>query len=298
MRCNLLALLVGFMLVFARQGFAANDVYVDLSALDNLPHDSIGFVRSEPLFPEVKKAPRPVKSKVVKTKKAKPVALKKPEPVKPQLTNETKPSPELHEEDLTEVLPEKDKNTETVILEIPGIPSEEPLEEEKNIASEPSETSQETTSETSPSEQPSELESLLSVEPVEQKEPDSVSPDKIAQEEENEPVEQEEVLPAQPKEIYSFAFDDGISELSEENKRRLDDLINVFSADKKKKISIKAYNYDDGEETFRKKRISLNRATTIRSYFLAHGFKNFSIKMINTTADNEYKNTVDVEEID
>ena len=101
----------------------------------------------------------------------------------------------------------------------------------------------------------------------------------------------------QPKEIYAVSFEPDSYELTAEATQKLDKMAQIFDTDRKKKISIKAYNYDDGVESFRKKRISLNRATEIRSYFLNHGFKNFSIKIINTTADNEYKDTVEIEEI-
>ena len=43
-------------IILVGQGQAADDVYVDLSVLDAIPQDSIGFVESQPLFPIVKKA--------------------------------------------------------------------------------------------------------------------------------------------------------------------------------------------------------------------------------------------------
>lgn len=63
------------------------------------------------------------------------------------------------------------------------------------------------------------------------------------------------------------------------------------------KIAIMAYNYDNGQDVFRKKRQSLNRAIEIRSYLLAKGYKNFSIKVINITDDAARGNVVEIDEI-
>lgn len=63
------------------------------------------------------------------------------------------------------------------------------------------------------------------------------------------------------------------------------------------KIAIMAYNYDNGQDVFRKKRQSLNRADEIRSYLLAKGYKNFSIKVINITDDAARGNVVEIDEI-
>ena len=58
-----------------------------------------------------------------------------------------------------------------------------------------------------------------------------------------------------------------------------------------------AYNYDNGEDVFRKKRQSLNRAIEIRSYLLGKGYKNFSIKVINITDDPAKGNVVEIDEL-
>lgn len=48
------------------------------------------------------------------------------------------------------------------------------------------------------------------------------------------------------------------------------------------KIAIEAYNYDSGEGSFSRKRLSLNRAVAVRSWLLGKGYKSFGIKIINT----------------
>lgn len=74
-------------------------------------------------------------------------------------------------------------------------------------------------------------------------------------------------------------------------------LINGFEDPQKHKIAIYAYNYDNGENSFKKKKLSLDRATEIRSLLLNKGYKNFSIKVINVTDDAEKRNLVEIEEI-
>ena len=47
----------------------------------------------------------------------------------------------------------------------------------------------------------------------------------------------------------------------------------------------------------KKEKLSLDRATEIRSLLLNKGYKNFSIKVINVTDDAEKRNLVEIEEI-
>ncbi|MBR1648701.1 MAG: hypothetical protein IJ689_03780 [Alphaproteobacteria bacterium] len=71
--------------------------------------------------------------------------------------------------------------------------------------------------------------------------------------------------------------------LSETNIRQLNNFADkIKSIQKPFKILIEAYNYDDGENSFARKRLSLNRAVTIRSYLMEKGYKSFNIKIINT----------------
>ncbi|MFR1031165.1 MAG: hypothetical protein ACLSE6_00910 [Alphaproteobacteria bacterium] len=88
-----------------------------------------------------------------------------------------------------------------------------------------------------------------------------------------------------------------IFEISPENADKIVSLIETFEDPRKHKIAIYAYNYDNGENTFKKKKLSLDRATEIRSLLLNKGYKNFSIKVINITDNPEKRNLVEIEEI-
>lgn len=94
-----------------------------------------------------------------------------------------------------------------------------------------------------------------------------------------------------------FAFDAEVSDLNDAQKAQLDNLVNGFENPAVNKIAILAFNLDDGVDTFKKKRLSLNRAIEIRSYLLQKGYKNFSIKVINVDAASDKVNTVEVEEL-
>ncbi len=98
-----------------------------------------------------------------------------------------------------------------------------------------------------------------------------------------------------PQEEIRFA--EGSYEISEENKQKILSLIETFENPKKNKIAIYAYNYDNGENSFKKKKLSLDRATEIRSLLLNQGYKNFSIKVINVTDSPSKSNLVEIEEI-
>lgn len=92
-------------------------------------------------------------------------------------------------------------------------------------------------------------------------------------------------------------FSEGSYEISEENAQKIISLINTFENPKQNKIAIYAYNYDNGENSFKKKKLSLDRATEIRSLLLNKGYKNFSIKVINVTDTPDKSNLVEIEEI-
>lgn len=90
-----------------------------------------------------------------------------------------------------------------------------------------------------------------------------------------------------------IAFAGGVFELSAENTARLAAIADGFKWPGESKILIYAYNFNDGGNDFKNKRLSLNRAVEIRSYLMTRGYKNFGIKIVNT--DNRGKqNTVEV----
>ena len=85
--------------------------------------------------------------------------------------------------------------------------------------------------------------------------------------------------------------------LSPEQKVQIDAIIARFENAKENKIAIYSYNQDDGTDSFKKKRISLNRAIEIRSYLIKQGYKNFSIKVVNINAGSDKTDIVELEEI-
>ena len=90
-----------------------------------------------------------------------------------------------------------------------------------------------------------------------------------------------------------IAFAGGVFELSAENTARLAAIADGFKRPGESKILIYAYNFNDGGNDFKNKRLSLNRAVEIRSDLMTRGYKNFGIKIVNT--DNRGKqNTVEV----
>ena len=290
MKYKLLTLLTIYSLAMAGICHAAeDDVYVDLSVLDNMPEDSIGFITPQPLFPEIK-AKSVMETKPVQHKaKKKTIAVVYPQPVKPEA-----PQEELLPEKENEVIEETNKpieneepswsEPEKPILEIIAPIEPEKVSEPKNILPEVVKKSEKTPEETKeiPVEknvQPEKTETVLSA--------------KISEN----TVKKQKISDFEPREIYSISFTSDTADLSSEALQRLEKMSEVFSPDRKKKIAIRAYNYENGHDSFRKKRISLSRATNVRSFFLSKGFKNFSIKIINTTTDNEYKDTVEIEEI-
>lgn len=95
--------------------------------------------------------------------------------------------------------------------------------------------------------------------------------------------------------IIKFAEDEDI--LNDNHKEQIDELVSDFRNEKTNKVAIYAYNLDDGVDSFRRKRISLNRAIEVRSYLLRKGFKNFSIKVVNISNASDKVNTLEIKEI-
>lgn len=92
-------------------------------------------------------------------------------------------------------------------------------------------------------------------------------------------------------------FEKDASDLNELNQKRVDAVIKSFADAVNNKIAIYAYNLDDGQDVFKKKRLSLNRAVEIRSYLIQKGYKNFSIKIINISNEKEKENMVELAEL-
>lgn len=322
---------------------AADDVYVDLSVLNNLqPGDSL-FVETQPLFPVVKKAPvkkavkkkagkkavkkaAPVKVEVEETETGKsiviaPQAPEIPQPLAEEKTEENKPSkpitvPEPLAETREEIAPVTDalpvvenetaavQNTEIKAVAEPVI--SETVAEQSQTAAEPvvSDTAvdmpapavseiKETNGETTAQESAGETSAPAVVTPEAEK-AEPAAP--VSEPEVIKPLIPTEAVAVVPSE-GQIMFEDGDFAISPQNAEKILALIDGFEDPHKHKIAIYAYNYDNGENSFKKKKLSLDRATEIRSLLLNKGYKNFSIKVINVTDDTEKRNLVEIEEI-
>lgn len=311
---------------------AADDVYVDLSVLNNLqPGDSL-FVETQPLFPVVKKAPVKKTVRKKKTPKktvapAKPVAEKTPAPKKEEKAIAILPQAPEIPQPLAEAKPEPVKPANPITVADDREPVRETVADVDVVR--PAETDNGKALSELKSEEASKpaaalIEPAVKVEPAKTEvsvpaaEETAKASEKAAavQEAENvpaaetapaaEPEEKKEIKPLLPvgdktpaateagRQIF---FADDSFEISPENADKIVSLIETFEDPRKHKIAIYAYNYDNGENTFKKKKLSLDRATEIRSLLLNKGYKNFSIKVINITDNPEKRNLVEIEEI-
>ncbi len=305
---------------------AADDVYVDLSVLNNLqPGDSL-FVETQPLFPVVKKAPVKKTVRKKKTPKktvapAKPVAEKTPAPKKEEKAIAILPQAPEIPQPLAEAKPEPVKPANPITVADDREPVRETVADVDVVR--PAETDNGKALSEPKSEETSKpaaalIEPAAKVEPAKTEvsvpaaEETAKAPEKAAavQEAENVPAaeteEKKEIkpllpvgdkMPAAAEAGRQIFFADDSFEISPENADKIISLIETFEDPRKHKIAIYAYNYDNGENTFKKKKLSLDRATEIRSLLLNKGYKNFSIKVINITDNPEKRNLVEIEEI-
>ena len=307
------------------------DVYVDLSALDELSGTGSPVIHTEPLFPVVtarqaaEEKAKPAKKAV--RKKAKPAATK-------PVVKKEKAKPEVKVEVVEKALAEQPKSEPAASVVQPAAPAPvaepevkaQPVAEVEPVApaaktepavvlteAEPAKPSAEPQSENKAKPVDDEV-VVVDVEPlanpVKVVDVEPVSPAKAlpsAEEKTTEPAVKTEAPSAdnQPQAAAEvkkpvpgrFAFDAEVSDLNDAQKAQLDNLVNGFENPAVNKIAILAFNLDDGVDTFKKKRLSLNRAIEIRSYLLQKGYKNFSIKVINVDAASDKVNTVEVEEL-
>lgn len=305
---------------------AADDVYVDLSVLNNLQPGDLLFVETQPLFPVVKKAPVKKTVRKKKTPKktvapAKPVAEKTPAPKKEEKAIAILPQAPEIPQPLAEAKPEPVKPANPITVADDREPVRETVADVDVVR--PAETDNGKALSEPKSEETSKpaaalIEPAAKVEPAKTEvsvpaaEETAKAPEKAAavQEAENVPAaeteEKKEIKPLLPvgdktpaaaevgRQIF---FADDSFEISPENADKIISLIETFEDPRKHKIAIYAYNYDNGENTFKKKKLSLDRATEIRSLLLNKGYKNFSIKVINITDNPEKRNLVEIEEI-
>ena len=92
-----------------------------------------------------------------------------------------------------------------------------------------------------------------------------------------------------------IVFAEKSDRLSAENLARLEECAATLAAPGKNKIIISAYNFEDGGNSFKSKRLNLNRAVAVRSFLMTKGYKNFSIRIVNT-GNRGKRNVTEIEE--
>lgn len=317
----------------AEKACAADDVYVDLSVLNEIgggsapsaygrPEPLFPVIRNTPQFPVVKKsAPKAPKAKTPVRKNKQKLKIKqvkvvekeekiaipaKPadiQPVREKANSAVENKPAVVEP--AKDMPAEDKTVKDEVKEKAAAPAVEltsaPAKREF-VADVPSAGKAPFKTEEPV---PAEKVSSAPVVPVkaESVENQPVGEVPAAAEKKAEPlVPVSGALVAKPvvdveKVKREIVFAEGSSELDDLSKEKIDAIIASFDNAGANKIAIMAYNYDNGQDVFRKKRQSLNRAIEIRSYLLAKGYKNFSIKVINITDDAARGNVVEIDEI-
>ncbi len=312
----------------------ADDVYVNLSVLDNLSNTSSPSMSQGPLFPIISSdsqdKPAKVKKPVRKASKAKKKAEKKLQiPAKEEIkvkVKEEKAEPKA--KDIKEVKqpvadtgPFKVAAPEPKTDTVQAAPSV-PVKSENLPQPEARPQAQEQQAENLDSLQTPEPEKVSVTQPQTQtpsaKEPQTQTPlaqkssalpdanqttDSLPQPAASEPeqpsllVQNQPVAKAAATQVSEIFFAAESDELTLENQQAIDVIINGFENAKENKIAIYSFNLDDGEDSFRKKRISLNRAIAVRSYLLGKGYKNFSIKVVNLNEADGKENSVRIEEL-
>ena len=101
--------------------------------------------------------------------------------------------------------------------------------------------------------------------------------------------------PAPSSAEKQIVFAEKSDRLSAENLARLEEYAATLAAPGKNKIIISAYNFEDGGNSFKSKRLNLNRAVAVRSFLMTKGYKNFSIRIVNT-GNRGKRNVTEIEE--
>lgn len=279
---------------------AEDDVYVDLSVLNNLQAAAPAAV-VQPLFPDVKNAPAPKKPRAVKRKKAE----KRQEVKLPEVKAEAKKA-EDKVEMKAEAAPQPDKTETSAAETVPAVDSAKnnlnTLRQaivENSIRKEPvaAETPAAETAVSAEMPADASLPVETAVVPVENTAVvvDDKSGESLSEALNNNVPAETQSEPEKVSNAIKFGAES--SELTEADKQQIDAIMAGFEDAVNHKVAITAYNLDDGKEVFYRKKQSLDRAIAIRSYLLNKGYKNYSIKVINIPAGDERVNTVDVVEL-
>lgn len=290
---------------------AEENVFIDFSVLDNL--NGTYVAPNEPLFPVLPKQEKTVQPKI-----------KKAEPQKTTTEKVSKTTPQV--EKTPEVvktvveLPEKKEISEADIVVVDVEPVEPPADALPIVETEPTDIDTvEANDVASKAEIVTETASASVEKPIDKPAADEIAAENMMEEpvaplitptekvvaepetEEHQGLLIDEEAPAVENNLSannrSIVFANGEDELNSEQMAQIDNIIGHFKDVNANKIAIYSYNLDDGVDSFRKKRISLNRAVGIRGYLIKQGYKNFSIKVININSGSDKINTVELEEI-
>ena len=265
---------------------SAQDVYVDLSVLDNLDSSMQTYSPSEPLFPvlppqpKYKPAPKKVVKKASSSQKAEPVVkVEVKEKVEIPAPVEVKtPAVEPHQP-----IPYVESTEQVVVVDV------EPVSSQTNTSLANTESQVSQTEENTEDNQ-SEAITAAPITSVTQTEEQPISNDSELLVNDNSNNNDGSVL-------ESITFTGEAVELTDAQKAQVDKAIASFKDISQNKIAIYSYNLDDGVDSFKKKRLSLNRALEVRSYLMQKGHKNFSIKVLNVDSSSDKANTVEIEEL-
>ncbi len=296
-RKSLYALLLAGAMFVPANVKAEDDVYVDLSVLDSLGSANSPRINNQLLFPEgVKTAPKakaPKAKKAVKKAKAKPAEKKEiaAKPVQPEYVPIAESAPVIAAQEPEDAIEPKVEAAPVVAVvaepqpENAALPAQE--ETSKTVEAPVLAPESKTVSEEVPA-APAEA-------------PKNDAPAEAPKNEMPQPLVSAETVPAAaPAASPAFGqirFDSEETGLTEGQQRQLDEIVSGIENVPGKRIAIYAYNFDDGTDSFKKKRQSLNRAMEVRSYLMDKGYRAFSVKVVNTTDDSSKKNLVTVEEL-
>lgn len=304
----------------------ADDVYVDLSVLDSLEGSSFPINNQGPLFPivsssdshqdevKVKKPSRKIKKNIIKKKKLEIPSKQVVKVETPKQEKETvakKQEVSVESKVTAEKIPFKTAPAEPQKENVQAAPSvavkSEPLptvenKVENTQSAVPAQTQEQSSiSNNSNTEQ--------APEPVVKEPAQAVASEpevdnfQNAEAKEEKPsllidTKQDNASSSSKTEIGSDIFFAAESDaLLPEDETKINNIIATFENPQENKIAIFSFNLDDGNDSFRKKRISLNRAIAVRSYLLNKGYKNFSIKVVNLNEANGKENSVHIEEL-
>ena len=292
---------------------AADDVYVDLSVLNDLDTGYAGQSVSQPLFPIVEKTTPKAKptAKVTKTKakKAKAPAVPQPKPAIPAAAAETLAAEPSAPAVTTPAQPSVSGATSDALGDSVSRSQQRAQQAMDAANAAQAANAQALITPASPSAPvaPQAPNNTVQIENTEVDQGLGLTPETINPAGNNTvyapsapaAAAQTPSAPAQPAAPVSSAltFADDADELTPAQQQQIDAIIGGFVDASKNKIAITSYNVEGGEDVFRRKRISLNRATGVRSYLLGKGYKNYSIKIVNVAADDDRANSVEIVEL-